>query len=243
MKKNLLNFQYPASGLQLGQTLIETLVAIFILVMGVTAAVGLAIYAFNSSSSITKQIIATGLAREGVEAVKNMRDNNWLKDSLATNCYDYTSTPIGQATAKCYLNWLHPIGGYDIRTNSFRLEVNGLNSSQLWQLTPAVSNWGLDFNGGFNCNSGGVNFCGFYGVNDISTGSVDGTSDYYRQIIITQDHSTAPYNARTDGSTDILTVESRVWWADKKCGRSQTWPGPGKCSISIQTQLTNWKDY
>ena len=57
--------------------------------MGVSSAVGLAIYAFNSSSSVTKQIIATGLAREGIEAVKNMRDTNWLQQTtIDTNCYN-----------------------------------------------------------------------------------------------------------------------------------------------------------
>ena len=59
-----------------GQTLIETLAAVFILVMGVSASVGLAIYAFNTSGGVVKQIIATGLAREGLEAVRNMRDSN-----------------------------------------------------------------------------------------------------------------------------------------------------------------------
>ena len=225
---------------QLGQTLIETLVAIFILVMGVTAAVGLAIYAFNSSSSITKQIIATGLAREGVEAVKNMRDANWLKDALITTCYDYSSTPVGQTTAKCYPNWLNLGGGYNIHAQSLRLEVNGLlDGNPLWKLTPAVANWGLDFNGSLNCNSGGTNFCGFYGVNDITNGSADGTSDYYRQIVITED-TTAPYNAP---NMQRLIVDSRVWWADKKCARTQIYTAGMPCSISIQTELTNWKDY
>jgi type II secretory pathway pseudopilin PulG len=89
----------------LGQTLIETMVALFILSMGVSSAVGLSIYAFGSSNSILKQIIGTGLAREGIEAVRNMRDTNWLNDSLITNgCYNFATGVLD--SENCYQNWL-----------------------------------------------------------------------------------------------------------------------------------------
>lgn len=89
----------------LGQTLIETMVALFILSMGVSSAVGLSIYAFGSSNTILNQIIGTGLAREGIEAVRNMRDTNWLNDSLITNgCYNFVTGAID--SENCYQNWL-----------------------------------------------------------------------------------------------------------------------------------------
>ena len=89
-----------------GQTLIETLAALFILFMGVGAATGLAVYAFSASGNINKQIIATGLAREGMEAVRNMRDTNWLNGPLMPNgCYNYATCQANQAS--CYLNWLN----------------------------------------------------------------------------------------------------------------------------------------
>src|SRR4051812_47761986 len=105
-----------------GQTLIETVAGIFILVMGITAAVSLAIYALGASTNITKQIIGTGLAREGVEAVKNMRDTNWLKlTSIDTNCYDYTT---GANSAKCYKDWLDHGGNWNNNNNDrgFRMD-------------------------------------------------------------------------------------------------------------------------
>src|SRR5258708_8211428 len=88
-----------------GESLIETMVAIFILVMGISAAVGLATYTFSSSTSITKQIVATGLAREGLEALRNMRDTNWLTSTLSSNCYDYTSG--SSSGGNCYPTWLN----------------------------------------------------------------------------------------------------------------------------------------
>lgn len=249
-----------------GQTLIETLVAIFMLVMGVTAAIGLAIYAFNSSSTVTKQIIATGLAREGVEAVKNMRDTNWLKDALTINgCYDYASSQANKAN--CYQNWLgsasgtvpfciNPTSGngpcigdisgspgynnvlrFDSSSANFWVKFRGTNSH----------GYGLTFNPVISGN-------GFYndGINSDGTNGIacqDGASDqngvpisnYCRKIIITKDTTTAPYN--TDANLSLLKVQSQVWWVDKKCPRSLDWPGLGKCSIELDSYLTNWKDY
>jgi len=209
-----------------GQTLIETLAAIFILVMGVTAATGLAIYAFNSSTSITKQIIATGLAREGVEAVKNMRDTNWLKQSpIDTDCYNYETAATD---VNCYKDWLNPTGGFNISNPpavGLRLGIDSASAATspiVWAYFRTNSNWGLDFDPG--ANMGAVSFNGFYKISDISNGVANGSSEYYRQILLTED-SSGIYN---HSEYHRLIVESRVWWTDKKCPKSTSWPGLGK---------------
>lgn len=63
---------------QRGISLIETLVALFILAIGITAALSLVGYVSSITASTKNKIIATNLAREGVEAVRNIRDSNWL---------------------------------------------------------------------------------------------------------------------------------------------------------------------
>lgn len=63
---------------QRGVSLIETLVALFILVLGVTAALSLVGYVSNITAATRYKIIATNLAREGIEAVRNIRDSNWV---------------------------------------------------------------------------------------------------------------------------------------------------------------------
>ena len=69
---------------QAGQTLIETIVAIFVLTMSLLTSLGLTIYVLANSDKNTNEIIATNLAREGVEVVRMMRDTNWLGlDALA----------------------------------------------------------------------------------------------------------------------------------------------------------------
>lgn len=218
-----------------GQTLIETLAAAFIMVMGVTAAAGLAIYVFGASTNIIKQIIATGLAREGVEAVKNMRDTNWLQDSAAADCWDYQT---GNNASICYKSWLtamyniSPAGG----TKSYTLTVNP-SAANFWVLTQQTSNkFGL--NKRFSlADVAGSGFAGLF-VPEIASG--DGDSDYYREIKLTE-LTNAPFNQ--DNFHRIL-VQSRVWWTDKKCPRSQTFDSAGAaCKVELQYDLTNWKNY
>lgn len=238
-----------------GQTLIETLVAIFILVMGVTAAVGLAIYALNSSSSITKQIIATGLAREGIEAVKNMRDVNWLRDTLATNgCYNYVTAGTGQSP--CYINWLGDTNlsiapfclnpsknqgncnGSGTPTENYNLGFDSTDNN-FWSLQVQSAN-GKNYGLVFNSNPATSGFYAPGGGGGLTCGNGAGRADYCRKVVLTV-ITTSPYDK--DANLPLLQVQSQVWWVDKKCPRSADWPGLGKCSVEIDTNLTNWKDY
>ncbi len=220
-----------------GQTLIETMVAVFILTMGISAAVGLAIYTFGNSSNVTKQIIATGLAREGVEAVKNMRDTNWLKlGNPDTNCYNYVTFANDK---KCYKQWLNPAiaGSYNINPSDpngtpYVLSYDFTPGNKFWNLQAENSKFGLDL----NTDIGGVSFAGFYIPN---TSNVNGNSGFHRKIII-KANSASPYNQNIGPELQIV---SQVWWTAKKCPEVPDWPGLGKCSIEIQSYLTNWKNY
>lgn len=247
---------------QSGQTMIETLAAIFILVMGITAAVGLAVFAYSSSTNVTKQIIATGLAREGLEAVKNMRDTNWLKLTINRDCYNFASTPVGSIAPAaqicpgeisggvcCYKNWVNngglwgnpnqPDKGYNFNLNAggnpttYTIYADFDAGHKTWNFTPAVSNFGLNI----DSNTSGMSFSGFYVPN---ASGPDGSSDYYRKIIITP-ITAPPFNVADYGPK--LRVVSQVWWTDKKCPRHPDWQDDGKCSVQLEMELTNWKNY
>jgi len=227
-----------------GQTLIETVVAIFIMVMGVTSALGLAIYSLNASTNVSKQIIAIGLAREGIEAIKNMRDTNWLRDTLASDCYDYIS---GADTQYCYKKWLNPSGGtnYDLEPPSDEKNYTityDLNNELMWDLSNPlndnkVSNFALSFDPSASS--------GLYFPN------TSGSSDYYRKITITKDSSAFPYNVGgASNEYPLLKVTSRVWWKGKGCPvRAGNDNAPDdsttdeRCMITLRTYLTNWKSY
>lgn len=234
-----------------GQTLIETVVALFILVMGISAAVGLSVFAYASSSNISKQIIATGLAREGIEAVKSMRDTNWLRGTLeADNCYNYETGEADKAA--CYPTWLdqvyciNPTNNQgncngDLVTGNYVLDFSTANAN-FWTLRRVNStNYGLTFYNPTTTNTWRAR--GFYSpgsIGGISCATAAGRSDYCRKIILTKD-ATAPFNQDVGPQ---LIVRSQVWWVDKKCPRVSDYANAKPtCRLELTTYLTNWKNF
>lgn len=71
---------YNKSFNQKAFSLLEVLIAIFILTIGITGAVSLITYSISSVAIAKSQVIATNLAQEGIELVRSIRDSNWLED-------------------------------------------------------------------------------------------------------------------------------------------------------------------
>ncbi len=218
-----------------GQTLVETVVGIFILTIGISTALGLAVSMFNASTSAVKQVIGAGLAREGVEAVFNMRATNWLKGAIVANCWNY---PTSTTDAVCHQDWLNPgvSGSYNISAaGSYVLDINPTNADT----APQNTHWT------FTQQGASPNYRLYYDAAATSgvlyktsaTGAVP--SDYYREIVLTLE--TPSYYQATIGNR--LKVISRVWWNDKGCPSSATWPTSGKCRIELVTYVTNWRNY
>ncbi len=226
-----------------GQTMIETLAALFILVMGVSAAAGLAIYAFNSSSLILEQIVATGLAREGIEAVRNMRDSNWLAESVSVNgCFDFVD---GASKANCYTHWLNKKFCIDPMVTSCGDAAAGTSVSyflgfdpislDFWTLSQDASKYGLLFDPSNSLSKG------FYSPNaGLACDNSAGLAGYCRKIILTKINS-APYD---QDAGPLLKVQSMVWWVDKKCPPAADFNlARSACRLEMDTYLTNWKNY
>lgn len=103
MAKNHKNFNA-------GFTLIELLVSLAILTTGVSAAMGLIAQSLKSSTYIKNEFIASYLAVEGIELIKNKRDSNSLKGSASNwlaglnNCANNegcTVNPIDGKISSC----------------------------------------------------------------------------------------------------------------------------------------------
>ncbi|MCF7846090.1 MAG: hypothetical protein K9L85_02530 [Candidatus Peribacteraceae bacterium] len=62
-----------------GETLIEVLVATIVLIVGGLSATRLFALATVNNQLTKERVIATNLAREGLEAVRSIRDTNWLR--------------------------------------------------------------------------------------------------------------------------------------------------------------------
>ena len=63
-----------------GFTIIEVLIAIFILIVGVVAVFALVNKGLSGTIDLSDKLIAAYLAQEGIEIVKNMRDTNWVQN-------------------------------------------------------------------------------------------------------------------------------------------------------------------
>jgi Tfp pilus assembly protein PilV len=217
---------------QSGQTLVETMVASLVLVIGIGAAVGLAIYGLSATSGVTKQLIGLGLAREGVEAVKNMRDTNWLQTAYSQDCYDFTSSTD---VARCYKDWLNG-PPYDLDPGSSATYALGFDITKpeesYWQLIRHSSNFGLNYT---PINS----TIGFYSTSGSGVAVASATSDFARKITLTLDNS-VPFN---EAEYPRLHVRVDVWWRDKRCPLSNEPPASAGCKVTLETYLTNWKDY
>ncbi len=241
-------YQFRKMKNQQGQTLIETMVAIFIMVMGIVSALGLALYSLNASTGITKQIVAVGLAREGLEVVKNMRDTNWLKDPVSTTCYNFETA---EKSAHCYLGWLNASRGFDFglsgpsenKTYSLNFDAT---AELTWNLierssdedpsAPSASLFALDY------DPDALN--GFY---QPGSSLVAPTSEYFRKVTLEYYSATFPYDER-DGEYPLIIVTSQVWWNDRRCPVRAKAPNRNdfsdvRCLVTLQTYLTNWKTF
>lgn len=81
-----------------GQTLVEVLLALAIILVGLLSLTSALINTQLTASTAVEEGVAIQLAREGVEAVRFLRDRNWLEreDGLGTSYYDglrSSSTP------------------------------------------------------------------------------------------------------------------------------------------------------
>ncbi len=65
---------------QSGFTILETLLALSILIVALTAAFSAAQSGLSSSMASRDQVLAFHFAQEGVEVIRNMRDENGLRD-------------------------------------------------------------------------------------------------------------------------------------------------------------------
>ncbi len=213
-------------GSQSGQTLLETIVAIFILTMALTTGLGLAIYAINSSSTSQNEIVASGLAREGVEVVRMMRDSNWLASDAKGGPWDL-QTCADIASKACFPRSYQkapPQGGYDLSSGNQQLSFNAAANTWLLSNQPQYDLY-VQPDGSFS-------------------GNPSGTSEFGRMINISF-NSAAPYT--NQNSNQEMIVKSVVTWRGKSCTAFNTNTDllslSTPCKVIVEEHMTNWKDY
>lgn len=130
-----------------GFSLLEVLVAIFVLVIGVVGAMNLINYSLSSVAVGKSRIIAVELAQEGLEIVRNIRDSNWIEDVSWTDglgagdwrvqyndpgLVAFASTPLQINNGGFY--GYNGIAGFSGGTNTFfyrKITITNMSASEI----------------------------------------------------------------------------------------------------------------
>lgn len=93
---------FDQSNKQVGQSLIEMVIAIAIILTGLIGALALTVSNLSGSVESGTRVVASNLAREGIDVVRNVRDTNWLKnlawDHGLYSGTDYTAIAVFNPT-------------------------------------------------------------------------------------------------------------------------------------------------
>ena len=103
-----------------GFTILEVLIAIFILTTGIGGVYGLIHFTLSFTSTTHNQLVASYLAQEGVEIVRNIRDSNFLRIRSGVpgaNWKDGIDVPAGLCGGGCKTDYndasLNPVSPLD----------------------------------------------------------------------------------------------------------------------------------
>ena len=195
-----------------GETLVEVLVALMLLVVGALGALRLFGMAAVNNELTKERVIATNLAREGLEAVRSTRDTNWLRfagerrkcwnNIEAAQCLDDNDDGVPN----------QPI----VHQQQYRAEV-GANFR--WSLVPvgAAGVVGDRLNLRNEINGRDTDYQLKLDANDLYN-HAGGTDTHYFREIYTEylnDTATAESVVSPRESSNVLRVTSRVEWYDR----------------------------
>lgn len=119
-----------------GETILEVLIAVSVLMLIMAPASGLYIASTRNIATNRNDLIAASVAEEGIEMVRNIRDTNFLRFSQkATECWN--SKPEHSDLATCETQTI-AAGAYrltlDIASFNWTLEISGSGDSLTDQL-------------------------------------------------------------------------------------------------------------
>lgn len=112
-----------------GETIAETIIALSVLAIGITLSSVLMSNSLRNMNSSKSRVVAVNIAREGIEAVRNIRDTNWLKfSSRRRTCWNHMPLKANSDTCAGDGSDLIPAGDYIVyKDEAFR-----------WRLVPKI---------------------------------------------------------------------------------------------------------
>lgn len=219
----------PGQGFSRADTLIEVIISFFIIALGSTVATSLVVNSINSNSYSRNNLVAMNLAVEGIEAVRNIRDNNWLKFNFdKENCWNMR--PEAASTATC-----DAAGGKLIQPGDYSIDMNPENMR--WSLSdPFATELDLANYTALMDDAYRIAYVDLDGGSDhelflsrhSQTGltppaSMNDDSPYYRMVKI-------DYGGTPADTAEEMTVKSIVQWNESN----------GVKTIELDTVLANY---
>jgi type II secretory pathway pseudopilin PulG len=154
-----------------GFTLIETIIAIFILIVGTIVIYGIFFDMAKQANNYPNKLTAFYLAQEGIEIIKNIRDDNWVKNTSG---------------------WLDRIDNGDCLTGcDFEVDYKAGTDGQLIPYVNEGRFLNIDSNNIYSYNNSGnysqtiykrkITISGFHDPSGSDDVFLDGSDDYFIQ--------------------------------------------------------------
>lgn len=199
---------------QTGQGLLETIIALGIIVSGLVGMLGLTISNQSASEDASERLIATNLGREGVEVVRSIRDSNWLSCEIALGALSCSNWDAGLVSGTDTT----AVPLFDVAANAWSIDFTPdaitHDYARVWRRTSgAAVNIGAQFQ-------------------SADATPVDSTLTSYRRLLdIASICSDKTVGASCAGTKIGMRVQSTVAWTSR-----------GKdFSLTIEERLFNWR--
>ncbi len=212
-----------------GESLIEVIMAIFVIGVGSTVATTLIVTALQANVFSRDSLQAVNLASEGIEAVRSIRDSNWIKFSSNKEiCWNSSPDPL----KPCKADNNTGLNTNPISAGNYSVDLDSQAATWTWGLSDLGNALDLDLGEAPNANyqlyliypsGSSVTDDPIYVSNHIADFSSSKTpTKFFRMVQISYD----------TGPTDQeMKVVSTVQWKT----------GGVKHEIVLQTYLTNYQ--
>jgi len=228
-------------GLKKGESLVEVIIAIFVVALGSGVATSLIVSALQANEFSRDNLVALNLAVEGVEAIRAIRDANWVKFSYnKPGCWNMRPEVQDCAASGAKLI---AAGNYTadlvLESNKYGWAMPSTSIVTPLNLDTASGNdpyqlGYYDIDTGVDSDQSGANknhdILATKGISIPMNAASSGDSKYYRMINISYD-SGVPCDPATGANCEEMTITSTVQW------RSQATTH----QVVITTKLTDYQ--
>jgi type II secretory pathway pseudopilin PulG len=195
------------------ETLLEVIVSVFVVALGSAAATSLVVSALQTNALSRDNLIALNLATEGIEAMRNIRDSNWIKYAYdKENCWNMKSDQDS-----CKDMYLISASNYTLLldTSTMRWKLGSVGGAGFALNLASGASYNETYRLGFNDLDNTVNSDGQGDLDDDrdifvpkGTSGVFEDSKFYRMIAVT-------YPTGDPTVDQYMTVTSVVQWKDR----------------------------